>query len=109
MSQRKPFGRTPRKMAKSWRVAAPIPTRSGAYAEIVAYVEAVISDRTEVHSDTSARRLARGITYSVLARLGYTSRQRLGIDPLSDEATPRLRPRRRWRERYRRHGYGSDA
>jgi hypothetical protein len=38
--------------------------------EIVAYVRAVIGERTTVNDDTTAERLAQGITTSILSRLG---------------------------------------
>lgn len=43
----------------------------GSHAEIVAYVQRVIEQRTTVNDDTTAARLARGITISVLSRLGF--------------------------------------
>ncbi len=43
----------------------------GSHAQIVDYVRSVIEHRTVVNDDTTAQRLARGITISVLSRLGF--------------------------------------
>jgi hypothetical protein len=43
----------------------------GSHEAIVEYVQRVIEQRTAVNDDTTAARLARGITISVLSRLGF--------------------------------------
>jgi len=45
-------------------------TGPGSRAEIAAYIQQVIEERTTPNDDTSAERLAHGITTSVLHRLG---------------------------------------
>lgn len=58
------------------RIAPPdIPLRltatgSGSRPDIVEYIKTVLDERTDVHSDTSSERLARGLVTSILHRLG---------------------------------------
>lgn len=60
-------------------------TGSGSFQEIAAYVASVIEQRTAVNPDTTAEGLARGITFSILNRLGRTSILAVRADELRDE------------------------
>lgn len=81
-------------------------TGSGSYQEIVAYITAVIEQRTTVNPDTTAEKLARGITASVLHRLHDTSHLTVRADELYDE---RLRGYREAQEKYGQVGSLRDA
>jgi hypothetical protein len=59
-------------------------TGPGSRAEIIKYVTDVLEQRTTPNGDTSAERLARGITTSILSRLGA------GYSISSGEATVAL-------------------
>lgn len=73
--------RVPRKLKKFDRPTPRYP-KAATQQSIREYVEAVITQRTVVNDDTTAGRLARGITGSVLHRLGYSEAQAFGDRPL---------------------------
>lgn len=73
--------RVPRKLKKLDRPTPRYP-KAATQQSIREYVEAVITHRTVVNDDTTAERLARGITGSVLHRLGYSEAQAFGNRPL---------------------------
>ncbi len=57
----------------------------GSHAQIVDYIRRVIDERTTVNDDTTAERLARGITTSVLSRLGFGYSEATGSRHVRDE------------------------
>lgn len=73
--------RVPRKLKKLSR-PTPCYPKAATQQSIRDYVEAVLTQRTVVNDDTTAERLARGITGSILHRLGYSEAQAFGDRPL---------------------------
>lgn len=57
-------------------------TGRGSFGEIAAYVATVIEQRTTVGPDTTAAKLASGITHSILNRLRDTSARATRVDEL---------------------------